>query len=1072
MSAAWLLLAALVSGLGPRASGVRERLASTPVAPVGSSRCCRLDQGGEGLGRVSAAARGLVPRRANVAAGHKAPPYGESAVRAEAAPRRDAATDRPLVASVELRVPLGEDESRLRDLVAVRPGERLTPRALRRTVQALYGLGRFANVVARTAPAPGAPGQVALVLECLPRREVGALRIVERASPPAMDEERARRATGLARGDELWPGRLDDVAARVREAYARRGYRKADVRVAATGEPRADVELTVVPGEPTRVASLALVPAGAAPSALLQALATRPGAPLDLDALESDVRAVRARLRRDGFLRARVGSPGVRLDGEAARVEIPVEAGPRLEFRFEGASALAGSELRASLGLEAEQVLDAPAIEAAARRVRALYVARGYAAARVTAREIPSVARTSILFQIDEGKRHRVTSVIFPGADQKSASWLRARLDEALEALAPPDEGGLAADAERLVRASGSTAAVRSRARVDPRDVWNPPVWDQAALRLVELYRAEGFLDAAHEGTRATLDARAGTVDVEVRLREGVRTRVHAIAFEGNRLVPEEELARASRLSPGDPLAYAEVEATRAALLALYGRRGHVYARIVDAEELSPDHARATVRFRIEEGPQVRVGSVVVNGARRTRHDVVREALSLHPGDVYDPEAAARSQAALLRLGVFRSVGLRLADPEVPDATKDLNVEVAERPWRTLAPGIGFSLANGPRAFVELVQPNLFGRALELSARAKVNYPLATLFGTEIRSDAKELEKKQGLRRVEGRLELGLHDPRLKLFGASVGARIDAIGEQLHRAAYDLSRGSVIFGLDLPLASRVTLSLQDEVELDNIDKTNPVQTLTFLDVERLRFDDGLTALQSFRPVLALDFRDSSVYPRSGWLATATADYVHSVATSLFTHMLKLSGAISGYLPVGSRSVFAVTLRGGRVLPLERDSKTILPKRFYLGGASTMRGYGEEEMIPEDVRSAFLDQVRACASSISGFGCSAVANQLANGQTLVSPGGEAFALLKGELRFPLREGIEMGTFVDAGNLWLDPQRVSLDDLRVNVGLGLRFLTPIGPAVLDFGVNVSPDSRLREKYLAPHFSIGLF
>ncbi len=985
----------------------------------------------------------------------------------------DAPAERPFVAAIVLRLPPGEDEARLRDLVAVKVGERLTPRALRRTVQVLYGLGRFGNVVARVRPAAAAPGQIVLIVECLARREVGSIRVLDRASPPALDEERVRRAAGLAPGDELWPGRLEAAVTRARDAYERRGYRRAEVRAVAKGELRADVDLTVEEGPPTRVGSLVMVPAAAAARRdLSQVLATRLGAVLDLDVLEADVRALRARLRHDGFLRARVGSPVVAVEGETARVEIPVDAGPHIEFRFPGAAALTVAELRASLGLEAEQVLDTPAIEAAARRLRALYVARGYAAARVTASESSAVRGTSILFHVDEGRCYRVRTVTFPGATQKGEPWLRARLDDALDALAPPDDGGPAADAERLAKASGSPVVLRARAPVEPREVWNPPVWDQAALRMVEAYRADGFLDAAHEGTRAAFDARAGTVDVEIRLREGVRTRVEAVAFEGNRVMPAEELSLAARLAPGDPLAYAEVEATRTALLVLYGRRGHLYARVTDAEELSPDHTRATVRFRIEEGPQVRVGSVVVNGARRTRHDVVRDTLTLRPGDVYDPDAAAKSQAALLRLGVFRSVGLRLADPEVPDTTKDLTVEVAERPWRTVAPGIGFSLANGPRAFIELVQPNLFGRALELSARAKVNYPLATLFGTEIRADAKDLEKKQGLDRVEGRFEAGLHDPRVSLFGLGVSARVDGIAERLHRVAYNLARGSVVFGLDFPLASRVTLSLQDEVELDHIVKTDVAQTLTFADVERLRFGDGVTALQSFRPVLALDFRDSSVYPRRGWLATGTADYVHSLATSVFTHMLKLSGSVSGYLPIASRSVLALTLRGGRVLPLDRNSQTILPKRFYLGGASSMRGYGEEEMIAEDSRSAFLEQVRACASSLSRLGCSDLAKQLAAGQTLVSQGGEAFILAKGELRFPLREGIEMGVFVDAGNLWLDPRQASYLDLRFNFGLGLRFLTPIGPAVLDLGVNASPQSQLGERYLAPHFSIGLF
>ena len=78
----------------------------------------------------------------------------------------------------------------------------------------------------------------------------------------------------------------------------------------------------------------------------------------------------------------------------------------------------------------------------------------------------------------------------------------------------------------------------------------------------------------------------------------------------------------------------------------------------------------------------------------------------------------------------------------------------------------------------------------------------------------------------------------------------------------------------------------------------------------------------------------------------------------------------------------------------------------------------------------------------------------------------------ELRFPLGENVEAGLFTDMGNLWLDPRVGSITDVRWNFGAGVRFLTPIGPAVLDLGVNPAPDPRLGEGYLAPHFSIGLF
>jgi outer membrane protein assembly factor BamA len=512
-------------------------------------------------------------------------------------------------------------------------------------------------------------------------------------------------------------------------------------------------------------------------------------------------------------------------------------------------------------------------------------------------------------------------------------------------------------------------------------------------------------------------------------------------------------------------------------MLALYARGGWLYARIVDREEISPDRARAAVRFHVEEGPLVRLGHVVVSGNRRTREALVLDTVSLRPGDAYDPGAAAQSQAALLRLGVFRSVGLRLSEPERPEATKDLTVEVAERPWRTVAPGVGFSIANGPRAFIELVQPNLLGRAIEGTARAKVNYPLATF-----RPDLADEKPRD---RVEYRGDVGVHDSRVRVLGLAAGARADAVVERVHRRAYDLTRAAAVAGLDLAVAGPFSISLQYEIEVDHVLKSDAVEpTLTRADVERLRFPEGNTTLQSVRPVLTLDFRDNPLHPRRGWAAATTFDYVRSIGTSgdswlfglvegsdVFTHMLKVSGTLSGYLPIGRGTVLALSARGGRVLPLDRDSQTIAPKRFFLGGASTMRGYGEDELVPYDLRPVYLEQVRACAGSLSGAACSEAARQIQRG-TLASEGGESFVLGKAELRVPVRGAAELGLFTDVGNLWLDPLQLTLRGARVNIGAGIRFATPIGPAALDIGFNVAPDDRLGERFWAPHFSIGLF
>ena len=92
--------------------------------------------------------------------------------------------------------------------------------------------------------------------------------------------------------------------------------------------------------------------------------------------------------------------------------------------------------------------------------------------------------------------------------------------------------------------------------------------------------------------------------------------------------------------------------------------------------------------------------------------------------------------------------------------------------------------------------------------------------------------------------------------------------------------------------------------------------------------------------------------------------------------------------------------------------------------------------------------------------------------MASEGGEAYLLLKGELRIGLSRSVELGLFVDVGNLWANPANFRLLDLRPNAGSGIRFVTPVGPAALDFGFNLLPDNRLNERLWAVHFTIGLF
>jgi outer membrane protein insertion porin family len=799
---------------------------------------------------------------------------------------------------------------------------------------------------------------------------------------------------------------------------------------------------------------------------------------LDEDALQGDVATLRAALFAAGHRRARVDAPRVKADDDAADVELPVRAGPRMRFRFVGNAVFPSALLDRQLGLDPDAQVDAPALDAAVERLLLWYRAHGRADARVDLQERPRGRDLEVVFHVDEGVAYRLAPLQIDGVEERDPGWVRGRIAADLAAEQETPAGHSEAARALAAALPGARAAPAIPGPLAAGGWWDETTFDRAAERVVDVYRAEGWLEALYLGSTLDLDRRTGLATVTLRFHEGPRTRVESISFEGNATVPLETLTREARLAPGDPLAYDRVEETRLALLRLYLSRGYAYARVEAREDQDRDRHVAAVRYLLDEGPQVRIGRVIVTGNRRTQGVVVRGALAVKEGAIYDPEALARSQAALLRLGVFRSVNIRLRDSDVRAPVKDVAVDLAERPHASLVHGVGFSLANGPRAVLEFTRPNLWGHATELTVRGKVNYLL------DLGALGPDLSGASPADRLEGRADVGLRTSRLRLFGKPAGVRVDAIGEILHRRAYDLRRASAVTGVDVAVTSSLTTSLQYELEVDDIRRTDFVGQLTQADVERLRFDEGITTLHALRPSFTLDRRDNAAHPHRGWFGTGSLEYARSLGSSgeqvlgvlpgsdIHVNMLKLQGTLTGYLPFGKASVVALSVRGGRVYPLDATSRTIIPRRFFLGGSSTMRGYGEELMIQQDVRQVLAAEARLCATSASGVGCTERGRRILAGEQPVSEGGEAFLLGKAEFRLAVSPSLETGFFLDLGNLWLDPTRFALLDLRPNAGFGLRLVTPVGPAAIDFGFNVWPDRVINERVFALHFTIGLF
>lgn len=1002
----------------------------------------------------------------------------------------------PVVVAVELHLPGGADAQGLVDLVTVRKGQTLSPGAVRRSLQRLWATGRFTDVVARTVDVRGG---VRLVFQLTPVARLARLRFKGNA---VLSEAELIDASGLLEGGPLDAEELEGAVSSVLQAYQRKGYDSAKVTVRQ--EPVTDglaVSLTVDEGVPTRVRMVTFSGSPGFPlPRLLEVLEMRPGEVFDRARLDEGLERLRGLLREAGHWRAQVGTPLVQVEGSAATVAVPLSAGPRYTVRFHGNRRFPAMLLERVLAHDVAESLDEVVAGRLARRVESFYRHRGFHDVHVRPREVvrPDGELAALAFDVEEGHPLRVTQVRFHGNQGVDSNVLRALLTERVRAGEPRPELDLRLLDDPL-NAEGRLGPEQGELEPlpDPSTVYVEDAWLEAVDAMNELYRERGYLSSAVSFRGLTVDVTGHTAVADFDVEEGPQARVTDVRFEG---VPKGVplVPVGLWLRKGQALSFDKVEEARQALEQGMAQWGYLFGRATTETSVGEDGQAATVVFRADPGPQVRVGRILVQGLTRTDLDLVLANLDLEEGKPVALERLTEGQRRLARLGVFRQVDVSLADPTRREETKDVLVTVQERPRLDGQVSGGYFLVDGPRITLDTAYRNLDGMGLSLLARGKVNYAgwSAEALSADRRIACSQRgpdggvapgcdAELQGLSGLGGRGNLALSQPRLFfMLPLEVGARLDLIGERVHRPSYVSSRFAAAAALNWAAAPWLSMSLSYEVENNRLrSRAGVLELLNRADQERLRYPFGDFTLHSLRPSATLDFRDDPANPRRGVVFISSAEFTRGLSVKPTDAAgnrvpgypidgVKLSSNLSGYIPLGRRASMALSARAGTIIPLEEDAQAIGSKLFYLGGSSSLRGFREDGVLPEDVRGALQQRLRDCRALITPAGCSAELKAVLAGQVPTSQGGELFTLGKAELRLPALTSLDLGLFFEAGNLWLDRTAFEPGRLRYAAGAGLRYVTPVGPLAFDVGFNLDPDEAVNEATTQFHFSIGTF
>lgn len=1014
--------------------------------------------------------------------------------------------ERPEVVRVELRLPVGVDEKlldRITELVTVRRGQRLSRRAVRRSIESLFESRRFSDVVARVEADASGEG-VAVVFELFPRDVVADVFFETGAGNPPLPlplRTELLAAGRLQVGAEYWAERGELAAEAMTELLRRRGFRDAHVRHTAIDPERQglSVGFFVTLGRPTLIRSVTLAGDPGLPTErLLTAMNLATGQVLDLEVAQQGVEALRVLLRRERYYRSRVEPPVV---FEGGRLVVPISAGPRFDLVFSGNRRLTDATLQAVLAYDGEELLDAQLAARLAKRLERFYRFRGFHDVRVTVAEVTGAGstRAALGFTIDEGDPVRVVDVAFDGNKAIGAVELRDVLSRVVEAATPS-----------LIEAHGTSDPLALEGRTGPifaKDYPSPPpitvldedTYGEALKAMTALYRERGYLKA--QVSLAGIERTGSSAYVRFTITEGAQVRFRLVQSKGFPRGFRSEALEVLRTN--SVFTAAALESVRQTVVRELSRRGYYYADADASFVLDATGQHADCLIDTKPGPQVRVRTVLAVGADRTDGELILKQATMVEGQPLDSESLFSTQNNLLSTGAFRSAEVELLAPERAEPLKTVLLKLKERPRISGEVGVGYFVADGPRVVLDASAPNLGGRAVNLALRAQLNYfglsvPARTGAVNITDLDPFETENlKDFVERfpflMAGRGNLSIQNRGLLPF--DIGWRIDAVGERVFRPQFRFTRWAAVPSLDwsrsfeIPRIEnrlKVTLALQYELEWARVQETSSPTTsvpLTFVDQERLRFLFGTFALQTVRFQPTFDLRDSALSPRKGILLQGSAEVTGAIYAgtpiapgsaeerSVPVSFFKTSALATGYIPLSQRVVLALSLRGGRIVPLVADAVTPPVKRFFLGGSTSMRGFNEDQLIAEDRRAQYRNEIAACQVLAVKNGCTAAANTVGAARQIPSEGGEFFGLAKVEARFPGFSVFDLGAFFEVGNLWL-AMPTELTRLRYVLGGGVRYVTPIGPLALDLGVNLDPDLIINEPRVVVHFNIGVF
>jgi len=509
-------------------------------------------------------------------------------------------------------------------------------------------------------------------------------------------------------------------------------------------------------------------------------------------------------------------------------------------------------------------------------------------------------------------------------------------------------------------------------------------------------YQDRGYIKFNVNSTQVSITPDKKDIYITINITEGEQYKVREIKLSGDLVVAPEDLFPMFRINAGDVFSRKRVTDTVTRISDRLGNEGYAFANVNTVPDVNEETREVDLTFFVDPGKRVYVRRINFAGNTKTRDEVLRQEMRQMEGGWFSAEKVERSRTRLQRTGFFEEVNVET--PAVPGSTDQVDVDysVTEQPSGSVSVGLGFAQSSGLILNGSISQNNFLGSGRRVDASLN-NSTISKVFSAAYTNPYYTVD---GISRG---------------FGASF-RQTNASNSNSNIARYSTDTYGVNITYGFPLSEsnffRFTIS-GDSLTLKNTEFSS-TQVRDFV----IDHGDSFKSL-SLSTSLGHDTRNRRIFPSSGGERRISVD---AKIPGSDLQYYKVDLRIQEFIPLTKLFVFNAKLNIGYGDGYGDFDNLPFFANYFAGGIRSVRGWQDFSLGPRD------DNNNALGGSFRTVG---------NLQIQFPP---PFMTETNSLR--------LSTFFDVGNVFPGAEDFETSELRMSVGIGATWLSPVGPLAISF------------------------